>query len=271
MKTMQRRKDEIKFKSKRELELMRAAGRVTFRALQRALDCAKPGMTTAELDAIVHESYTSAGGTSVFKWYPSYVPNRTGSFPGNTCISINEQIVHGIPGPRVLKDGDVVKVDCGVRLGGYIGDSAVTVLIGTPSPENQKLSDVTREALAIAIRETKPGRRWSDVARKMQDYVEKENGMACVRDFVGHGVGTHLHEEPKVPNFVDEEFLRKRDFYLQPGMTIAVEPMVCLGTHEFVMLDDGWTIITKDNRAAAHWEHTLAVTPTGCEILTDGS
>jgi methionyl aminopeptidase len=269
MKLMPRRKDEVKFKSKRELELMRAAGRVTHRCLQRAIAAAKPGTTTGELDAIVQETYTSAGGVSVFKWYPTYQSGK--GFPGNTCISINEEIVHGIPGDRKLKDGDVVKVDCGVKLGGYIGDSAVTILVGTPSPEAQKLSDVTREALNIAIRETRPGRRWSDVARKMQEYVETVNGMSCVRDFVGHGVGTHLHEEPKVPNFVDEEFLRKRDFYLQPGMTIAVEPMVCLGTHEFVMLDDGWTIVTKDSKLAAHWEHTLAVTPTGCEVLTDGN
>lgn len=271
MKLMTRRKDEVKFKSRRELELMRNAGRVTFKALQRGLLSAKAGMTTAELDAIVHESYTAAGGVSVFKWYPSYIPHRKGSFPGNTCISINEQIVHGIPGDRILLDGDIVKIDCGVRLAGYIGDSAVTILIGTPAPEVQKLSDVTREALNIAIRETKPGRRWSDVARQMQHYVETVNGMACVRDFVGHGVGTHLHEEPKVPNFVSDEFLKRGDFYLQPGMTIAVEPMVCLGTHDFVMLDDGWTIVTKDYQPAAHWEHTLAVTPTGCEILTDGT
>jgi methionyl aminopeptidase len=269
MKTMSRRKEEVRFKSRRELELMRAAGRVTHRCLQRAIAAAKAGVTTGELDNIITETYRSAGGVSVFKWYPTYQTNK--GFPGNTCISINEEIVHGIPGGRQLKDGDIVKVDCGVKLGGYIGDSAVSILIGNVAPEVQKLSDVTREALNIAIREARPGRRWSDVAKKMQDYVEKENGMSCVRDFVGHGVGTDLHEEPKVPNFVDEEFLRKRDFYLQPGMTIAVEPMVCLGTHEFVMLDDGWTIVTKDNKAAAHWEHTLAITPTGCEILTDGN
>jgi methionyl aminopeptidase len=269
MKTSSRSKEQVKFKSRRELELMRAAGRVTHRCLMRALNAAKAGMTTRDLDNLIVETYQSAGGISVFKWYPTYQTGK--GFPGNTCISINNEIVHGIPGDRQLKDGDIVKVDCGVKLGGYIGDSAVSILIGNVAPEVQKLSDVTREALNIAIREARPGRRWSDVAKKMQDYVEKENGMSCVRDFVGHGVGTHLHEEPKVPNFVDEEFLRKRDFYLQPGMTIAVEPMVCLGSHEFVMLDDGWTIVTKDNKPAAHWEHTLAITPTGCEILTDGN
>lgn len=260
------RKEEIRFKSKRELELMRAAGRLVQRSLRRAQEVARVGMTTAELDRAVFEIYSAAGAVSVFKWYPTYVPGE--GFPGNSCISVNEEIVHGIPDERVLQDGDVVKVDCGVRLGGYIGDAAVTILVGNPAPEAQKLSDVTREALHIAIRETRPGRRWSDVARQMQDYVEKVNGMSCVRDFVGHGVGISLHEAPKVPNFVSDEFLRRGDFYLQPGMTIAVEPMVCAGTHEFVMLDDGWTIVTKDKKLAAHWEHTLAITPTGCEILT---
>jgi methionyl aminopeptidase len=224
-------------------------------------------MTTLELDRIVHDTYTSAGGQGLFKWYPTYEPGK--GFPGNTCISVNDEVVHGIPGDRVLKDGDIVSVDCGIRLGGYCGDSAITIPIGTVSPETQKLLRITQETLEVAIREIRPGRRWSDVAKKMQEHVES-NGMSCVREFVGHGIGTRMHEDPKVPNFVSDEFRKRGDFYLQPGMTLAVEPMVILGGSEVVVLDDRWTVVTKDNTPAAHYEHTIAVTATGSDVLTDG-
>jgi methionyl aminopeptidase len=258
---------DIKLKSRRELELMRAAGRVVFKALSRAREMARAGMTTLELDRIVHDTYTSAGGQGLFKWYPTYEPGK--GFPGNTCISVNDEVVHGIPGDRVLKDGDIVSVDCGIRLGGYCGDSAITIPIGTVSPETQKLLRITQETLEVAIREIRPGRRWSDVAKKMQEHVES-NGMSCVREFVGHGIGTRMHEDPKVPNFVSDEFRKRGDFYLQPGMTLAVEPMVILGGSEVVVLDDRWTVVTKDNTPAAHYEHTIAVTATGSDVLTDG-
>jgi methionyl aminopeptidase len=257
----------ISLKSRRELELMRLAGRAVYRALARAHEVARAGMTTLELDAIVYDTYTSAGGQGLFKWYPTYEPGK--GFPGNTCISVNEEVVHGIPGSRILKDGDVVSVDCGIRLGGFCGDSATTVGIGTIAPEHQRLLKVTQETLELAIREIRPGRRWSDIARKMQEYVES-NGMSCVRDFVGHGIGTHMHEDPKVPNFVSDDFRKRGDFYLQAGMTIAVEPMVILGQPEVVVLDDHWTVVTKDNTPAAHFEHTIAVTATGADVLTDG-
>jgi methionyl aminopeptidase len=257
----------ITLKSRRELELMRAAGRVVHRALMRAKEMARPGMTTLELDRIVYDTYTSAGGQGLFKWYPTYEPGK--GFPGNTCISVNDEVVHGIPGDRVLNDGDVVSVDCGIRIGGYCGDSAITVPIGTVKPEHLSLLRVTQETLEIAIREMKPGRRWSDVARRMQEHVEG-NGMSCVREFVGHGIGTRMHEDPKVPNFVSDEFRKRGDFYLQPGMTLAVEPMVILGKPDVVVLDDRWTVVTKDNTPAAHFEHTIAVTATGSEVLTDG-
>lgn len=246
---------------------MRAAGRVVYRALTRAKELAHPGMTTLELDRIVYDTYTSAGGQGLFLWYPTYAPGK--GFPGNTCISVNDEIVHGIPGGRVLRDGDLVSVDCGIRLGGYCGDSAITIAIGKISPDQQRLCDVTQEALALAIREIRPGRRWSDVATKMQAYVES-NGMSCVREFVGHGIGTRMHEDPKVPNFVSDEFRKRGDFYLQPGMTLAVEPMVILGSPDVVVLDDGWTVVTKDSTPAAHYEHTIAVTATGSDVLTDG-
>jgi methionyl aminopeptidase len=257
----------IALKSKRDLELMRAAGRVVYKALQRAKELARPGMTTLELDRVVFDSYTAAGGQGLFKWYPTYKPGE--GFPGNTCISVNDEVVHGIPSDRVLKDGDVVSVDCGIRLGGYCGDSAITLLIGNVSPEAKRLCQITQETLDIAIREIRPGRKWSDVAAKMQAHVES-NGMSCVREFVGHGIGSRMHEDPKVPNFVNDEFRKKGDFFLQSGMTLAVEPMVILGAPDVVVLDDRWTVVTKDSTPAAHYEHTIAVTPTGADVLTDG-
>jgi len=257
----------IQLKSRRDLELMRAAGRVVFKALMRAKELARPGMTTLELDRIVYDTYTSAGGQGLFKWYPTYEPGK--GFPGNTCISVNDEVVHGIPGNRQLKEGDVVSVDCGIRLGGYCGDSAITIPIGKPTPETERLLRITEETLALAIREIRPGRRWSDVAAKMQEHVEK-NGMSCVREFVGHGIGQRMHEDPKVPNFVSDEFRKRGDFYLQPGMTLAVEPMVILGRPDVVVLDDGWTVVTKDSTPAAHTEHTVAITATGSDVLTDG-
>ncbi len=257
----------ITLKSRRELELMRAAGRVVRRALNRAYELARPGMTTLELDRIVYDTYTSAGGQGLFKWYPTYEPGK--GFPGNTCISVNDEVVHGIPGDRQLKDGDVVSVDCGIRLGGYCGDAAVTIPIGTVPEATQKLLRVTQETLDLAVREIRPGRKWSDVAKKMQEHVEK-SGMSCVRDFVGHGIGTRMHEDPKVPNLVSDDFKKRGDFYLQAGMTLAVEPMVILGNHDVVVLDDRWTVVTKDGTPAAHYEHTIAVTATGSDILTDG-
>jgi methionyl aminopeptidase len=257
----------ITLKSRRELELMRVAGRLVHKALNRAKELAHVGMTTLELDRIVHDTYTSAGGQGLFKWYPTYEPGK--GFPGNTCISVNDEVVHGIPGDRTLKDGDVVSVDCGIRLGGYCGDSALTIAVGTLTPESQRLLQVTQATLALAIQEIRPGRKWSDVARKMQEHVEK-NGMSCVREFVGHGIGTRMHEDPKVPNFVSDEFKKRGDFYLQAGMTLAVEPMVILGQPDVQVLDDHWTVVTKDRTPAAHFEHTIAVTPTGADVLTDG-
>lgn len=246
---------------------MRAAGRVVHKALLRAQENARVGMTTQELDQIVFDTYTAAGGQGLFRWYPTYQAGR--GFPGNTCISINDEVVHGIPGSRKLENGDLVSVDCGIRLGGYCGDAALSFIIGEGGAAARKLSEVTRETLEIAIREIRPGRRWSDVAAKMQGYVEG-NGYSCVREFVGHGIGTAMHEDPKVPNFVSKEFLRRGDFYLQPGMTLAVEPMVIAGKPEVELLSDGWTVVTRDGTPAAHWEHTIAVTATGSEVLTDG-
>lgn len=257
----------IALKSRQEIELMRAAGRVVHQTLSTCRAAVRAGITTAELDKIAVDTFTSLGAVGLFKNYPTYEPGR--GFPGNTCISVNEEVVHGIPGSRVLKNGDVVSIDCGIRLEGWCGDSAITVPVGEVNESLQKLIRVSEETLDLAIRLIRPRARWSDIARQMQEKVEK-NGFSCVREFVGHGIGRRMHEEPKVPNFVSREFLNRDDFYLEPGMTLAVEPMVIIGGPQVVVLDDGWTVVSKDSTAAAHVEHTLAVTATGCEILTNG-
>ncbi len=258
----------IALKSRRDIDQMRAAGRLVFQTLTRCREAVRPGLSTEALDQIALAAFTAAGGEGLFKNYPTYEPGK--GFPGNTCISVNEEVVHGIPGPRLLHQGDVVSVDCGIRLHGWCGDSAITVGVGELSPENQKLIRVAEETLQLAIASIRPGLPWSAVARKMQAHVEN-NGFSCVREFVGHGIGRRMHEEPKVPNFTTREFERLGDFYLQAGMVIAVEPMVIAGAPDVVVLDDGWTVVSKDGTPAAHVEHTLAVTPDGCEVLTDGT
>ncbi len=246
---------------------MRAAGRVVYQTLAACRQAVRPGISTAELDQLAFDTFTSLKGVGLFKNYPTYEPGH--GFPGNTCISVNQEVVHGIPGSRLLHEGDVVSIDCGIRLDGWCGDSAITVPVGPVSDSITKLIRVSEETLDLAIRSIRPRVRWSEIARKMQAHVES-NGFSCVREFVGHGIGRRMHEDPKVPNFVSREFLNRDDFYLEPGMTIAVEPMVIIGGPEVVVLDDGWTVVSKDDSAAAHVEHTLAVTASGCEILTNG-
>ncbi len=255
----------ITLKSRHEIDLMRAAGRVVYETLQRCRDMVRPGVSTAEIDALALQTYTAAGASGLFKNYPTYKPGT--GFPGNTCISVNDEVVHGIPGARLLQDGDVVSVDCGIRLGGWCGDSAITVGVGTLPPRHEELIRITQETLDLAIGMVRPGIRWSDVARQMQRHVE-DAGFSCVREFVGHGIGQAMHEEPKIPNFVSAEFERRGDFYLQAGMTLAIEPMVIAGAKDVVVLDDGWTVVTKDGSYAAHIEHTIAVTAASCEVLT---
>ena len=255
----------INLKSRHEIDLMRAAGRVVYQTLQRCREMVRPGVSTAEIDALALQTYTAAGGLGLFKNYPTYKPGS--GFPGNTCISVNDEVVHGIPGPRLLQEGDVVSVDCGIRLGGWCGDSAITVGVGAIQSRHQELIRVTQETLDLAVRLARPGIRWSDIARQMQNHVESA-GFACVREFVGHGIGRAMHEEPKIPNFVSAEFERRGDFYLQAGMTLAIEPMVIVGGKEVVVLDDGWTVVTQDGSYAAHIEHTIAITADGSEILT---
>ncbi len=254
-------------KSRREIELIRAAGRVVHRVLERASELARPGMTTAELNRAAETVIAESGATPLFKGVRN--THARSPFPAALCTSVNEELVHGIPSDRKLREGDILSVDCGVRLAGYCGDSATTLPIGPVSRDAAKLLEVTRRALDVAIDQVRPGRRWSEVAVQMQAVVEKA-GMSVVRDFVGHGIGRDMHEEPKVPNFWNHQ-QTQLDFELVPRMVLAVEPMVNLGSHLVEYGDDSrWVVVTRDGSLAAHFEHTLAITESGVDVLTDG-
>lgn len=246
---------------------MRRAGRVVAQVLARMREMGKPGVTTAEMNAVAEEMIAQAGAEALFRG----VETRQAKFPfpSALCTSVNEVVVHGIPTGRKLAEGDVVSIDCGVRLDGYCGDSALTVAIGKVSPDVQRLLEVTQDVLNLAVRMIKPKLWWSDVAGAMQDRVEKA-GFSVVREFVGHGIGKEMHEEPKVPNYVDPRD-RRQDFMLRPGMVLAVEPMVNMGSAAVVYGDDtGWPVVTEDGCYAAHFEHTVAVTESGADVLTVG-
>jgi len=254
----------VTIRSKREIELLRTAGRVVGRVLKRLEEEAVEGVTTARLAQLSDEVINDAGAIALFKGVEN--PDAKMAFPSSICASINEQVVHGIPGQRKLRSGDIVSIDCGAKLNGYCGDSAITVMVGRIDPEKEKLVRVTRETLEIAISEARPGRYWSDVARKMQEHAEGA-GFGVVREYVGHGIGRKMHEDPKLPNFVNKELLRN-DLLLRKGMILAVEPMVNIGTHRTRVEADGWTVVTADGKASAHFEHTLAITENGAEVLT---
>lgn len=256
----------IVIKTRREIDMMRRAGVVAHDILSKMKAASVAGTSTSRLDEIARDELERVGGISLSRNYPTYKPHE--GFPGYTCISVNDEVVHGIPGKRILQDGDVVTLDLAMSLNGYCCDTATTVPVGKISADKQKLLTVTEYTLQVAINAMKPGKKWSDVARLMQYHVEKA-GFSVVREFVGHGIGRTMHEDPKVANFVSPEQLRA-DFKLRPGMTLAVEPMVVAGRRDVVLLEDGWTVITKDRAPAAHFEHTLAVTDTKVEILTDG-
>lgn len=255
----------IKLKSPREIGLMREAGQLVARALAEVRRMAVPGVTTAEIDEAVASLFREHGAIPLFRGVPSTVQGKP-PFPAVVCASVNEQIVHGIPNRRPLAEGDILSVDTGCRLNGWCGDSAITVPIGAVSAEVQGLLDVTRETLELGIRAMSRCRYWSEVAILMQQYVRRQ-GMAVIEKFVGHGIGQDMHEEPQVPNFVSKA-LRKNDIRLEPGLVLAIEPMVALGTKEVLTLDDGWTVITKDRKFSAHFEHTVAMTVDGPAILT---
>lgn len=258
----------IVIKSPREIELLRAAGRVVHRVLTELGGLVRPGVTTAALDARADELIRAAGAVALFRGVRN--PQARMPFPACICASLNEQVVHGIPDDRPLREGDILSIDCGVRLKGYCGDAAATFPVGRVAPAVQRLLDVTRAALELAVREIRPGRRWSQVARLMQKCVE-DGGFGVVREFVGHGIGQEMHEEPKVPNYYDRS-QRHADFDLLPGMTLAIEPMVTAGRPEVRLGDaSGWPVVTRDGSWAAHFEHNVAVTADGVEVLTDGN
>lgn len=245
-------------KSAREIDLMHQAGKVVAEVLQLLREHTKPGVTTQELDRLAETHTRALGAMCAFKGYRG--------FPASVCISVNEEVVHGIPGPRRIVDGDVVSLDFGVKLNNYYADAALTVLVGNVTEEARKLVAVTQESLQRAIARMVSGNRLSDISRAVQDYVE-DNGFSVVRQFVGHGIGRKMHEDPKVPNFVEEP-RQGTDLVLREGLVLAVEPMVNCGTFEVRILRNGWTVVTRDGRLSAHSEHTVAVTAEGPRVLT---
>jgi len=256
----------IIIKKPREIELVRQAGRIVYTVLEQLRTVARPGETTEKLEQLADRVICESGGTALFRGVPH--PQGGQPFPACICTSLNEQVVHGIPGPRRLEQGDIISIDCGVRREGYCGDAAITIPVGTVDSATQQLIDVTRQVLQIAVEQVAPGRRWSQIAACMQEYVEQA-GFSVVKDFVGHGIGTSMHEDPKIPNFVSPELLWN-DFVLEPGMALAIEPMVNAGSSEVHYDSDGWTVVTSDACRSAHFEHTIAVTNTGAEVLTNG-
>lgn len=234
---------------------MREAGRLVAQVHQAMREAVRPGITTAELDSIAETLIRKAGGQPTFKGYRG--------FPGSICASVNEQVVHGIPGKRPLKAGDIIAIDVGVTYKGYVGDAALTLPVGEVSEEVQRLLTVTEAALYEGINQAQPGNRIGDIGHAVQTYVEA-HGFSVVRDFVGHGVGQSMHEDPNVPNYGEPG----TGPLLQPGMVIAIEPMVNAGTWKVKLLSDGWTVITRDKKPSAHFEHTVAITEAGPQILT---
>lgn len=252
----------ITLRSRSEILSMRRAGLVVWKALELVKSMVRPGLTTKEIDQAVEDFFKRSGAQPLFKGVPGRVP-----FPAVTCISVNEEVVHGIPGDRQIKEGDIVSVDTGCRVDGWCGDAAVTIPVGRPASEVLKLVEVTRQTLDLAIELMGRSRLWSEVAAAMQRYVEK-HGFSVVEAFVGHGIGRSMHEEPQVPNFVNALFLKKGDFALQPGLVIAIEPMVNLGTKKVRLCRDHWTQVTADGKPSAHFEHTVAMTEFGPYVLT---
>ncbi len=245
----------IIIKSKREIEKLREAGRVVAETHAFLKELIEPGITTGELDRRAEEFIKKKGSVPAFKGY--------GGFPGSICASINEEVVHGIPGKKELKDGDIISLDIGSIVDGYYGDSAKTHPVGEISEENKKLIAVTRQSFYEGIKFAKVGYRLSDISNAIQTYAEGE-GFSIVRDFVGHGIGQEMHEEPQIPNYGPAG----KGPRLREGMALAIEPMVNIGTHRVKVLEDDWTVITSDGKNSAHYEHTIAITNDEPRILS---
>lgn len=240
---------------------MRASSLLVSSTLAEVATRLKPGVTGLELDTLAETFIRDHGGIPAFKGYPGTVFD----FPGSLCISFNEVVVHGIPDNRVVKEGDVVSIDCGVRMNGFFGDSAFTFVVGETTPEIMKLLVTTREALALGIAQAVAGNRMGDIGFAVQQHAEVLNGYGVIREMVGHGVGRNLHEPPEVPNYGK----RGKGPLLKEGLTIAIEPMVNLGSREVAMRKDGWTLVSRDMQVSAHYEHTIAVGKGAADVLSD--
>ena len=245
----------ITIKSPQELEAMAKAGAIVGSTLTLLKRSVEPGMTTRDLEQIAYKEITRSGAIPTFKGYFG--------FPASICASVNQEIVHGIPGKRVLQEGDIIKLDVGATIDGFIGDAAVSVPVGQVAPEAINLMDATRESLELGIKAAQPGNRIGDIGYAVQTYAEAR-GYGVVREFVGHGVGRFLHEDPQVPNYGDAG----KGQLLRAGMCIAIEPMLNIGDWHTRILDDQWTVVTEDGSLSAHFEHTIAITEDGAKILT---
>lgn len=249
------RRPSVEIKTRAEIERMKKAGRIAGQTLKEVEKVLKPGVTTKDLDKVAEAFIRSQGAKPTFIGYRGY--------PATLCVSINDQVVHGIPGPRVIKSGDVVSVDVAATADGFVGDTAATYAVGDVGPQAEKLIRVTRESLEAGIQAMQLGARLGDIGATVQKVAESEN-FGVVRDFVGHGIGRAMHEEPAVPNYGDAG----TGLRLETGMVLAIEPMITLGDYSVEILPDGWTVVTKDGSLAAHFEHTVALTDNGPVVLT---
>lgn len=245
----------IYLKSPAEIEAMRAANQIVVRVMKAVQDLIRPGIATRELDRAADEIISKAGAQPAFKGYRG--------FPNTLCVSINEEVVHGIPGARTLKEGDIVSIDCGVCRDGFYGDHAWTFSVGNVSAAAKKILKVGEESLKLGIEQMQAGKRLFDISAAVQQFVEG-SGFSVVRDFVGHGIGKELHEDPQLPNYGTAG----TGIRLKPGLVLAFEPMVNAGGHEVEVLEDGWTVVTKDRKLSVHFEHSVAVTEKGPDILS---
>jgi methionyl aminopeptidase len=245
----------IILKTRREIEIMKKAGRLVAQAHELVRNNIKPGITTKELDQIVEDFLKSQNAIPTFKGY--------NGFPYSICASINEEVVHGMPGDKKLKTGDIISVDIGATFEGYVGDSAKTFLVGEVDEEKRRLVEVTRQSFYEGIKFAKESYRLSDISHAIQEYAESA-GFSVVRDYVGHGVGKNMHESPQIPNFGKPG----KGPRLQPGMVLAIEPMINAGTYNVRVLDNDWTVVTLDGKPSAHYEHTIAITDGEPELLT---
>jgi methionyl aminopeptidase len=248
-------------KSMREIGLMREAGKLVSQALRLCREIVKPGVPTIEIDRAVDAFFAKHYAQPLFKGYPGRVP-----FPAATCISLNEEVVHGIPGARLIKEGDLVKIDTACKLNGWCADAAITIVVGEIRPEWRRLVQTGEEVLAIAIAEMARRKKWSEVATRMQQHAEAA-GFSVVKQYVGHGIGRVMHENPQVPNFANRD-VRKHDFRLEEGLVLAVEPMLNMGRDDTRTLRDHWTVVTRDGLPSVHMEHTLAITQGGIVVVT---